>query len=65
MNWLAELAIILFAFNTVAGLNVALVAAIVYLIWAWARVATVYTVQKKIITHTLKRWKNETDKKRK
>lgn len=65
MNWLVELAIILFAFNAVLGIQVAIAAGVLYVLWSGIKVITAYRAAKKIVEELCKGCRNETNKKRK
>lgn len=49
MNWIAELGIILFTFNAIAGINVAILLAVIYLLWGAIKTITAYRMAVKIM----------------
>lgn len=49
MNWIAELGIILFTFNAIAGINVAILLAVIYLLWGAIKTITTYRMAVKIM----------------
>jgi hypothetical protein len=48
MNWLAEIGIILFTFNALAGINAAILIAVIYLLWSAIKTITAYRMIAKI-----------------
>lgn len=54
MNWIAELGVILFTFNALAGPIWAAVLGLLYLFWSFLKTITAYRMAKKVYESSIK-----------